>query len=240
MIAAALYVLLVCSEHIDNITNKQLKIVFPPYPEYFLADDMRNLSDEPFVVVGDMHTDALNYVSKLHRDGDMFTITVGEWELCEKDKRIIKCGAEPELWKIRPVTYGYNIEKDGSCMTFSEEGPVLRPCTMSKRQVVDFKVVPGILQCFERAGNLLEPPATKEERRVRWLLGKKMRNSGQDVLNEISKANVASRSFEEFIKKKNLVVKGKAKEILKNLWDKTHKKKLPGTWKWGWFKLFCP
>lgn len=242
MIVAALYVLLVFSERIDDIINKQLRIVFPSYSEYFLADDMRNLSDKPFVVVGDKHTGVLNYMSKLHRDGDMFAITVGEWELCEKGKRIVKCDAEPDLWNIRPVAYGFNIAKDGNCMTFNEEGPVLRPCTMSKRQIVDFEVVPGILKCFERAGNLLEPPATKEERRLRRLLGRKMRSPSKDLLNEISKANIAPKSFEEFMKKKNLDTKGKgkARDTLKKLWDKTHKKKLPGTWKWGWFKLFCP
>lgn len=242
MITMVLYVLLVFSEHIDDIINKQLRIVFPSYPEYFLADNMKNLGDEPFVVVGDAYTGAVNYISRLHKDGNMFAITVGEWYVCGKDKHIVKCDAEPDLWEVKPVIYGFNIVRDGNCMTFNEKGPVLMPCTMSKRQLVDFKVIPEVFKCFERAGNLLELPTTNEERRVRRFISRKMMNPSPDLLNEINRANIAPKTLEEFIRKKDLDVKGKdkAKDILKKLWDKTYKKKLPGTWKWGWFKLFCP
>lgn len=237
-----LYALAVFSEHIDDIINKQLRIVFPSYSEYFLADNMRDLGDEPFVVVGeDSYTSALSYVSKLQRDGRMFAITVGEWKMCERSKRIVKCNAEPDLWELRPVAYGFNIVRNGSCVTFSEEGPVLMPCTLSKRQVIDFQVIPGILQCFERTGNLLEPPATNEEKRLRRLLGRKMRIHSPALRNEISRANIAPKTFDDFLKKKRLDEKkmGKARDTLNKLWEKTHMKKLPGMWKGRWLKLFC-
>lgn len=237
-----LYALAVFAEHIDDIINKQLRIVFPSYSEYFLADNMKDLGDEPFVVVGeDSYTSALSYVSKLQRDGRMFAITVGEWSVCERNKRIVKCDAEPDLWEVRPVAYGFNIVRKGNCVTFSEEGPVLMPCTLSKRQVVDFRVIPEVLQCFERAGNLLEPPATNEQKRLRRLLGRKMRNPSPALLNEISRANIAPQTFDDFLKRMKFdeKKKDKARDMLKKLWDKTHKKKLPGLWKGWWFKLFC-
>lgn len=237
-----LYALTVFSEHIDDIINKELRIVFPSYLEYFLADNMRDLGDEPFVVVSeDSYTSALSYVSKLQRDGRMFAITVGEWKVCERSKRIVKCDAETDLWEVRPVKYGFNIVRNENCVTFGEEGLVMMPCTMSKRQVVDFQVIPEILQCFERSGNLLEPPATNEERRLRRLLGRKMKRPSPALVNEINRANIAPKTFEDFLKKMRFDRKKmeRAQDTLKKLWEKTYMKKLPGMWKGGWSKLFC-
>lgn len=228
---------------IDDVANKKVQIVFPAYPEYFLAHNMADFGNRPFAVANSDMESSFNTFSKINHDGDHFEITVGEEKLCKEGEKIAKCWKKPDLWKIVPVHYGFNIKKDGRCLTVREDGLLLEECRMAKRQLVDFRIVPGIFQCIERAGNLLGPPTTDEEKRVRRLLGKKLSQTDKKALQNLKNGLLNKpKTFEDFAKKKLPGLKGKKKmkDLLKKLWNKTHRWKFPGINLRAWLNFFCP
>ncbi|TBU05779.1 hypothetical protein CWI39_0623p0030 [Hamiltosporidium magnivora] len=230
---------------VDSFLGKKLNIFFSGMENYFLAENLTDFSNKPFIIQNRLVEDENLVVTnkcELLKNGLEYEIKIGDSKLCSDKENVRKCDSkEVQPWKIQKMTFGFSVSRNDNCITRDETGKIkLSKCDTSKNQILFILKLDDFEKCLEMTGNLNEKPKNVQELAYRRKLAPLIEKG---VLKPTETSNTSKNPavLRKLLDKKfpDKTKNQKSKKVYASLWNNTWGFKIPSLSIGDWTKLFC-
>lgn len=229
------------SQQLEYYRDKKIYITSAAYTDYKIVYDVAEINDPPIIIWSDNYKTpkfTLDDISYIMKQGNRYHIKTGPKYLCSKNKNIVVCEkGSKDTWEITKQNFGYNISKEGLCITASETKLYLTKCQKNKYQLFEFIVRPVFLDCLDLLDFSAKSDGTHTDKKNRSIVNRiKKQLQSEDLafvndkiaeklqIDDISalKKSPDEANFNKYLDKTipEIKTKNKAKEILDKLWEK--------------------